>query len=504
MKISIGTLGNKRDFRSIEVKELSKLEEIILKSPYSLGTYKNNHRNKENFISTELIGLDFDEGVKIDEAVELFKEYKHIIAPTKSHRVEKNGKVCDRFRVILFLTIPIRDNETFDATWYSLFQKFPKIDKACKDSCRYFDPSISIYSKNLDQGVTVDPASPEVKEASEKSQVKLGPEQRGKLGNRTLNFLTLGAAQGQRHTELFFAARDAHQNLFPKEWFVEKVHLLSESLGDPAYVDDGALKSIDDAFSKEPRHEPRVKPRAFSYMKLGDLLDIEDKPDDWLVEGLLIKGGLSIIVGVPKIGKTTLVRQLEKCILRGDKFLDRKTHQGSVVHYSFDEKAKTAKRHYQKLGLTKDDALTLHFGAASNSEYLKELEEDLLTLKPSIAVVDTLFDLVETDDVNSYGPVKRQLSGISGLAERTGCHIMFIHHQNKPNPNFGRGSGHSVLGSTAIFGSVDCCLIFEQVKDSGLRTLAIKGRGVEDFDRMQLRFQRDSQTYIVEHIEDEF
>lgn len=502
MKISVGTPGNKRDFRATEVTSGSDLQSLILSKPYSLGVYKNDHRNKDNFLRTDAIGLDFDQGMTIEDAVETFKEYQHIVAPTKSHRIEKNGVVCDRFRVILFLSTPITDNETFEATWFSLYEKFPQIDRACKDSSRYFDPSLSVHSSRFGEGLLVDPVAPKPKEIITKEKTHDDSGVKGELGKRTLTFLTLGAERGHRHNELFAAARDAHQNRYSKEWFLEQVQSLSERTGEGAYVDSGALKTIDDAFSKDPKHDPRVKQRAFNYIKLGDLLESPDKLEDWLVEGLLIKGGMSVMVGIPKIGKTTLIRQLEKSILRGDKFLDLKTHQGSVVHYSFDEKAKTAKLHYKKLGLTKDDPMTLHFGPASNSNHLKELEEDLLTLKPTIAVVDTLFDLVETENINDYGPVKRQLSAISSLAEKTGCHIMFIHHQTKPNERSSRGNGNSVLGSQAIFGSVDCCMIFEQVKDSNLRTLTIKGRQTDGLDRLELRFDKEKQVYTI--AEDEF
>ena len=74
---------------------------------------------------------------------------------------------------------------------------------------------------------------------------------------------------------------------------------------------------------------------------------------------------------------------------------------------------------------------------------------------------------------------------------------MFIHHQNKPNQNYSKGAGTSVLGSTAILGSVDACLIFEKDIDSNLRTLNVQGRGVDDFSRMYLEFDKDKMYYKV-------
>jgi RecA-family ATPase len=126
-----------------------------------------------------------------------------------------------------------------------------------------------------------------------------------------------------------------------------------------------------------------------------------------------------------------------------------------------------------------------------------------MEFKSSLVVVDTLFDMVDTLDVNSYAPIKKQLSFFNNLAEKSGSHIMFIHHQNKPNLNYGRGSGHTVLGSTAIFGSVDCLLIFEQA-EQGLRKLAAQGRAIGDFGVIYLKFDKQKMSYELTQRPDEF
>jgi hypothetical protein len=52
--------------------------------------------------------FDIDDGMSIDEAKRKFKKFTYLIVTTKSHKKEKKGIVCDRFRVILPATnIPI-------------------------------------------------------------------------------------------------------------------------------------------------------------------------------------------------------------------------------------------------------------------------------------------------------------------------------------------------------------------------------------------------------------
>lgn len=505
-------------YQTIEVATAEELGAKACESNISTSTFKGGKRNIENFEGAEIIGLDVDNDnangtptISLSEARRVFSPFKHVMLATRSHGIEKNGIVADRFRIILFLERPITDANDFYTTWHWLKGQFPWIDNKCKDPSRLWYQHKEVLSIRED-GALVYPIRYTEPEKPDREARAALPGERGELSKETLKFLEFGVESGSRNASTHKVARDFKQALYDYEEAEARILSALERNGviSSDFPESEAKLAVRSAYSKDAKHAPRLselKQRAFNYVRLGDLLETPDKQEDWVVDGLLIKGGMSVIVGMPKVGKTTLVRQLERCILRGEDFLERKTSRGSVVHYSFDEKAKTAKRHYKKLGLTKEDPMTLHFGAAGSADMIKELEEDLIKLKPTIAVVDTLFDLVETEDVNSYAPIKRQLSEISSLAERSGCHIMFIHHQNKPNPNFGKGSGHSVLGSTAIFGSVDCCMIFEQVKDSNIRTLAVKGRAVDDFDRVELSFDKEKQVYEIREkteIEDHF
>lgn len=496
-------------FQTVEINDLNDFANISCKSNISTSIFKDGKRNISNFISAECIGLDIDNDNKkgtpvitLDQARKVFSQYKHLILASKSHNIEKNGIVAERFRIILFPDHAITNSNDFYCTWFWLKEQFPWIDNQCKDPSRFWYQHKSVLSIN-ESGNLITPIKYTEPEKPTKEGRPVLPGERGELSKQALQFLEFGVEVGSRNGTVYKIAREFQQALYDYDETESRIlgSLNRNNVITNDFKESEAKLAIRSAFSKDAKHAPRIletKTRAFTYQRWGDILNEPDKNDDWLVEDLLIKGGMSVVVGIPKIGKTTLVRQLEKSILRGEKFLNKTSCKGTVVHYSFDEKAKTAKRHYIKLGLNQNDNMVLHFGTASNSSYLKELEEDLIKIKPSLVVVDTLFDMVDVQDVNSYGPIKRQLSFFSSLAERTNCHIMFIHHQNKPNINYSQGSGHSVLGSTAIFGSVDACIIFEEDKDDKrLRVINVKGRGVEDFKRQYLSFNKDSMTYQI-------
>jgi hypothetical protein len=101
------------DFRSQEVPffggEMS--VEGLLKSKvqsYCLNHFEatdkapNGHRKKEYVIPGQnMIAFDIDEGMTVIQMQEILTPYQYLLYTTKSHQREKNGVVCDRFRVII-------------------------------------------------------------------------------------------------------------------------------------------------------------------------------------------------------------------------------------------------------------------------------------------------------------------------------------------------------------------------------------------------------------------
>ena len=115
---------------------------------YSAVQFQGGYRCAKNAIpGSELIVLDYDAGVTLSNAVEMFGQYIGIVATTRSHRKEKNGVVCDRFRVIL----PTRKPVKLEAVEFSKMMKevihHYGTDKACSDMSRmyYGNPEAEVF-----------------------------------------------------------------------------------------------------------------------------------------------------------------------------------------------------------------------------------------------------------------------------------------------------------------------------------------------------------------------
>lgn len=503
MQISVARKGSNDIFEPKEVTSAGDLKKYILKVPYSFGVFKDNHRKKDNFIKADFLGLDFDEDVTLAEAEELFKEYMYIIAPTRSHQKEKNGKVCDRFRVILILSSPITDNDTFEATWHSLYEKYPKIDKACKDSSRQFYPSLSIYKINP-EGKRVDPVAPAPKpEKKPVDTTTLLSGDRGKLGRDTLELLTVGASNGGRNHAVYKAAKDFQQNLFSFEEAHNIILRALDANGTIAsdFQESEVVAAIESAYNREPKHEPRIEPRAYKMVKLGDLY--KDKTEiEWVVDSLLSAGGVSLISGDPKAGKSTLVRQLIRDILRGGTFLGRKCKPGMIHYFAIEEQVQVLNSSFKRLGLTEDDNLWVHVGDPLTDNSYQDFHDLLVEQKPSVAIMDTGFDIVNVKSQNDYDEVKRAFRKIRKTARESGTHIIFIHHNGKDNGQFKRQGNGKILGSQAIAGGVDTILVFEV--DGRTRRITSSGRQIRTWFRRELIYNEKDNTYTLGAEEEEF
>ena len=105
--VSFGTDGRAEKSVHFVPYEISwdLLKQLVVSSKtteFTLAHYENEHRKAKNFIEGQnLIAFDVDYGMTLQDAQELLSEFKYLIYTTRSNQKEKNGIVCDRFRIIM-------------------------------------------------------------------------------------------------------------------------------------------------------------------------------------------------------------------------------------------------------------------------------------------------------------------------------------------------------------------------------------------------------------------
>ena len=181
-----------------------------------------------------------------------------------------------------------------------------------------------------------------------------------------------------------------------------------------------------------------------------------DTAPEWLVDGLLPRGGFSVLGAKPKVGKTTFAQSLGWAVARGVPFLGRDTTGGRVLHFALE-------------GVRQQDVLTLHqmgghddhlvrFGQQLPGSQYDVLAQTIRDQNLTLVIIDTIFRFAKIADMNDYGQVTNAFARLIELGQTTGCHIMAVHHLRKAK---GDDVGDQLLGSTAIYGSVDTYIDYQ-------------------------------------------
>jgi hypothetical protein len=237
---------------------------------------------------------------------------------------------------------------------------------------------------------------------------------------------------------------------------------------------------------KESAQRPTIH---FNFSTLDELLSESEEETAYVWENTLPRGGFSICAAKPKVGKSTLARNLAVAVSLGADFFGRAAVKGRVVYLCLEEKRAEITRHFRRMGANGRDII-VHTGRTPD-DMLGELDAAIEEHSPSLVIIDPLSRFVRVTDFNSYGEVTRGLEPLIDLARASECqcHILAVHHNGKGE----REGGDALLGSTGFFGAVDTLLIMKRREQT--RTLHTIQRYGEDMPETVAHL--DAETGIV-------
>lgn len=320
----------------IAYETIDELAAIISTQSWAPGTFTDRTRKIANFVRTRFLVLDIDTGCTLGQACEAFKDYKHIIATSRSHQKEKHGVVCDRFRVVLFLSEVVQRDCDFKATWERAKRFWPFIDSACKDSSRFFYASPGVESINrsgreFDVSVALDEAKPSV--VAQQPSVQHVEGSKGELWKSTYKLLATGAPFGTRHTELVKAVGNMREQGYDLAETLDLLEAMATSenaewtqLG----LSDIDKKTIERMYAREMKYpgiileaDKNDSPNIVSasqlldetFVYLADKDKVKGEPTgldglDKLLGGGFRTGELTVLMAQAKTGKNTLYHYL--------------------------------------------------------------------------------------------------------------------------------------------------------------------------------------------------
>ena len=139
------TVGNPKHYRDgFKTNELTIVElgEAVKRGhAWSCATYDRSMRSKGNYQQAQLIGLDIDNGLTLNDALNhpFVKQYGQLIYTSASHQKPKGDTPpCDRFRIVFSASQPIKDIDSYEQLVKAVMGHFHEADEACKDASRYW------------------------------------------------------------------------------------------------------------------------------------------------------------------------------------------------------------------------------------------------------------------------------------------------------------------------------------------------------------------------------
>lgn len=173
-----------------------------------------------------------------------------------------------------------------------------------------------------------------------------------------------------------------------------------------------------------------------------------------LVEGLLTKGGMSMVYGESNSGKTYIVIHLCICVTLGDDFLGKRCESGVVIYIGGEGAAsirfrihanqKHFGRNVGNFGLI-PTALNL-MDPSADVENLIDLIRDKAAEAGEpvrLIVVDTVARAMGGGNENASEDMARLVNAGDRIRQETGAHVLFVHHSGKDASKGARG--HSSL-----------------------------------------------------------
>lgn len=203
------------------------------------------------------------------------------------------------------------------------------------------------------------------------------------------------------------------------------------------------------------------------------------KPPIWLWEGQMALGCVTLLVGPPKVGKSLFVRNLLRCISKGENFLNLGTTRSAVAYLALEEHPSFLQKSFKDAKMD-HKSIHVHYGpvVGQNSEAaLQNLAEYCMLYEIKFVVIDPMTKFCNIKDTNDYTKVYQELSEIIHFARNNDIHVLIVHHSNKS----GGDSTNQILGSTGIFGVSDGAFLLSKNKKTGsLRSSLRYGDPLED------------------------
>jgi hypothetical protein len=217
----------------------------------------------------------------------------------------------------------------------------------------------------------------------------------------------------------------------------------------------------------------KVEDRKSPLISGAELLGMKFDPEKWVVADLLRIDSkrMSMLLGQPRDGKSTLAWQLAAAVTSGQPFLGRKTLRSPVLFWQVEAESRKVAASLRRLGYdpARDEKL-LVLNSSTTGSNLKALRRELEE-HPGVqlVIIETLDDLLRIQDLNKNSAARESFEKFDNLIMNdfsSRCAFLALHHLNKKECD--RQDAMN-MGATVISGKTDNLLYIRRKSDDDPR-----------------------------------
>ena len=200
------------------------------------------------------------------------------------------------------------------------------------------------------------------------------------------------------------------------------------------------------------------------------VMDVSEFPEpDWIVEGLVVRNGLTFLYGDAGSGKTTLCLYLVDAIQHGKDLFGLKCKQGKVIFIENDESPELLRSHRDKVRLpVKLPVASVDIvWDAGNKKFNKEFGDLLYYENPDVVIIDAYTSLGIPDITRPESGLV--LDELRRLARKNECAFVIIHHVNKSGEQIGSSLHKAKMDSMVSLVNIKNTVTLTQEKVRGTK-----------------------------------
>lgn len=208
--------------------------------------------------------------------------------------------------------------------------------------------------------------------------------------------------------------------------------------------------------SSEARHSGLIAPTPVVFDFERDM-----EPPDWLVDGVIERGTVTVLSGDTAAGKSIVADALTVAVLKGEPWLGVEVQRGRVLYVDEENHRRIVRDRLKAFGVTNADRDGLRYflraGACLGERQWNEwLAEQAQSHRADLVVIDTASSATR-GDVNDNTAVAALYRDALRPATISGAAVLVLHHERKQTGEF-RNASQSMMGARQWAGQADAHL----------------------------------------------